>query len=297
MFRPSASRPPFFWGTVLALCAAFAGQSLASTPAAAAPAAPVSGYSVVERAGTFNSVSAHSVSAPCPRGKVVLAGGARIVNGGQRVLLRASYPVRSLFGDRWIASAEEVVPGTSANWQIRSYAVCANRPAGLTYKSVTSGISSGNIKFLPRVDCPGSTRLIGLGARIAGAGNRAGLNSITITSGLSASARASEAVATDQRWSVTSHAVCARALDLSFRESGWKRVGGPAQSGTAVANCPRGSKSFGVGVRLSATNAILNRLVPVGLRPTATGSQVTVSEPAPGTPGTWYLKAQVLCAR
>ncbi|MFI6407179.1 hypothetical protein [Streptomyces sp. NPDC050548] len=96
---------------------------------------------------------------------------------------------------------------------------------------------------------------------------------------------------------MTSHAVCAKGLALSFRESGWKRVGDPAQSGTAVANCPRGSKSFGVGVRLSATSAVLNRLVPVELRPTATGSRVTVSELAPGTPGTWYFKAQVLCAR
>lgn len=303
MIRSPASRHPLFWGAVLALCAAFGGQSLASVPAAAAPTSPVSGYRYVQQDSAFNSASARSVSARCPRGKVVLAGGAYIVGGGQRVLLRGSYPVHSFSGDWWTASAEEFAAGgTSAGWQVRSYAVCANRPAGLTYGAVSSASDSSSPKSV-RQNCPVGTQIIGVGARVIGADYRVGLNAITITSDHSTSARASEATATRQKWSVVSHAVCARPLGQVFRETGhWVNTGSTPPP-TATANCPQGSLAFGAGLRFRANLAGLNRLVPLEVRPTQPLSpaparaRATVSELAQGIPGTLQFRAQVICAR
>jgi hypothetical protein len=289
-----------FWGTVIALCTAFGGQSLASVPAAAAPSA-VSGYTYVQQTSAFNSTAARSVSAYCPRGKVILAGGAYLVRGGRGVLLRGSYPVHSFFGDRWTASAQELnAAGTSTRWQIGSYAVCANKPAGLTYAKVSSVSDSNGSKSVQR-KCPASTRLIGLGARVTGADYRVGLNAVSITQGLSASARASKASATLQRWAVESHAVCANSVGQAFRQTGrWIRPG-LSPSVTVVKNCPQGTRTFGTGLLLDGSSAALNRLVPVALHPTPSPTPhqgtVTVSELTPGTPFSWGVKAQVLCAR
>lgn len=308
MFRSPVSRHPLLWGTVVALCAALGGQGLMSAPVAAEPSAsarvqaapaPVSGYRYVERVSAFNSTSARSAVAPCPSGKVVLAGGARIEFGGRSVLLRGSYPVHS-FGDRWIASAEEF-GNPLTGWRVRAYAVCANRPAGLTYHQAPAVFTSSSPKSVQRHDCPAGTRLIGLGARVSGADNRVGLNAITITPGLSASARASEASATPQRWALMSHVVCAGPLTLAFRQTSQWISPGSSPSATAIANCPQGTRAFGTGVLLAGSSAALNRLVPVALYPAPTPTPphgtATVSELVPGTPLPWALKAQVICAR
>ncbi|WP_405521388.1 hypothetical protein [Streptomyces canus] len=294
--------------TLLGLTAVATGMGMFTTAAdAAVPPpearqAPVSGYTYVERFSRLSSDSARSVSAPCPSGKVVLAGGVRIVGGGGRVLLRGSYPGLSASGHKWLATAEEIGGGTQARWYLRAYAVCADRPAGLTYRTVPSAFNSNRPDKSITGTCPAGTRLVGAGARLRGASHRVGINSVTMTklTQRSASARAAEAVATNLPWSVAVHLACAGPLaGQTFHESGWKAAVGPAQSRTAVVNCPRGTKAFGAGMRLAGASATLNRLVPVELRPTRSpaGARVTVSELAPGQAATWYVKAQVICAR
>ncbi|MFF4258018.1 hypothetical protein ACFY1L_43225 [Streptomyces sp. NPDC001663] len=305
MIRTSGSRHPVLWGTVLALSAALGGQTLMSTPAAAnrlldEPTA-VPGYTLVEKSSPLSSDSARSVSARCPSGKVVLAGGASIVGGGQKVLLRGSYPGHAASGHKWSAKAEEVHPGTPARWYIRAYAVCADKPARLTYQRVDSFSDSAGRKSV-RVDCPDDTQLIGLGARLKDGNHRTGINAVTVRSDHSASARAGESKPTSLSWSLAAHAVCAKPLEQSFHESERKFVAGAAQSQTAAAKCPLGSRAYGTGLRLFGGSATLNRLVPVELRPTRippvpAEGRVTVSELAPGTPATWAFKAQVICVR
>ncbi|MCI3277216.1 hypothetical protein [Streptomyces cylindrosporus] len=306
MIPSSVSRHPVFWATVPFLCAALAGSGLVSTPAAAnvlldEPTA-VSGYTYVERHSTYDSSSSRSVSAPCPSGKVVLAGGVRMVGGRHGVLLRGSYPVHSSAGDRWTASAEEVGAGSTAKWQLRAYAVCADKPAGLTYKQADSAFDSFSPKIVA-VACPASTRLIGLGARITGADHRVGLNSLTLTRGLRAGyARASEAMPTARRWDITTYAVCADPLQQTFHESAWKHAAATASSKTAVARCWPGSRAYATGLRFYGSGATLDRLAPTELRPTPippvrAEGVAGLSELAPGTPATWAVKAQVICVR
>lgn len=237
MIQAPASRRPLLWGTAMALGAALGGQGLMAAPAAsdARPVA-VSGYTYVERASATNSTPSRSVRASCPRGKVILAGGARIVDGGNRVLLRGSYPVRSHRGHGWAVSAEELGALNSARWSVRAYAVCANRPLGLQYRTVSSGSDSKSPKSPSSAVCPRGTRLIGLGASVAGVNHPIGINAVTVTSSRSASVRASEALATSLRWRVRTHIVCAE-LGQTYQETDWKTVPSPAQAGTALAVC------------------------------------------------------------
>ena len=303
MIRTSGSRHPVLWGTVLALSAALGGQTLMSTPAAAnrlldEPTA-VTGYRYIEKAGPLGSSPSQAVSARCPRGKVVLAGGARIEFGGQRVLLRGSYPADPAFGQKWTAWAQELGAGTSNSWRVRAYAICADKPAGLTRVHSDKAFSSSSFQSAVR-SCPTGTTLIGLGARLIGADSRVGLNNIGITSGMNASARAGEALSTTQQWTVVSDALCARPLGQAFRQTGRWMSPGTSPVVTVKKNCPQGTRVFGTGLLLNGSDTTLNRLVPVGLHPT-TGlasrrALATVSE-RPGTLGHWSIKAQVLCAR
>lgn len=308
MIHALASRRPVLWGTAFALSAALGGQSLMSTPASAdrlldEPSA-VSGYTYVTQTSASNSDSARSVSARCPRGKVVLAGGARIVGGGLHVLLRGSYPGHSSSRHEWLATAEEILGGTTAKWSLQAYAVCATKPAGLAYVRAESPFNSNSPKAHAAV-CPRGTELIGVGARVRGASHRVGINRMTILSRRSDSARAAEVVGTDRAWAVTAHATCAKSLQQSFRESSVRSVVGPARSGTAFASCPFGSRAYGVGFQTAGSLTTLNRLAPMELRPTQipllpalpVGGWATVSELTPWTLNQWSLKAQVICIR
>ncbi|MFC8429972.1 hypothetical protein [Streptomyces sp. NPDC057253] len=291
--------------TLLGLTAVATGMGLFTTAAQAAvpppeaPQAPVAGYTIVSRAGVHNSSRTHSVLARCPAGKVALGGGVRIVGGQNRVLLRGSYPQRN----GWVAVAQELVPrdpgsGMRAAWHVVAHAVCAKAPAGLTYEARTSASTSGPWKTA-QVFCPAGKRLLAAGGRMNGADFKAGLNSVAADSRLrSATVRGGEATPTSALWSVTAYGVCTGPLGQTLRESVWQAVSGAAQSGTAFAACPRGTRAFGAGVRLSGNAGVLNRLVPVELRSTVRppGARTTVSELGSGLAATWHLKAQVICA-
>jgi hypothetical protein len=300
MIHAPASRRPLLWGTTLVLGAALGGQGLMATPTSAdARPVAVSGYRYVEKAGPFSSSPSQNISASCPRGKVVLAGGARIESGGQRVLLRGSYPAHPFFGQKWTASAQEVGAGTTNRWRIHAYAVCANKPAGLTRVQSTAVYNSNSFQTALR-SCPTGTKLIGLGATVRGADHQVGLNSVGITSGMLASARAAEAVRTDRRWAVVSHAMCAKPLGQLFRQTGrWVSPGSLPTAGITK-SCPRGTRVLGTGLLVSGNKITRNRLTPVALHPTSSAdprhATATVSE-LPGTLRPWGLKAQVICVR
>jgi len=293
--------------TLLGLTAVATGMGLFTTAAQAAvpppeaPQAPVAGYTYVSKAGVRDSSRTHFVVARCPAGKVALGGGVRIVGGQNRVLLRGSYPQRN----GWAAVAQELEPlgpgsGMRAAWQVVAYAVCAKAPAGLMYVARTS-VSTSQPSRTGQVFCPTGKRLLALGGRINGADFKAGVNAVTADTRRlrSATVRGGEAAPTAARWSVTAYAVCTGPIGQTLAASFWKPVIGTARSGTAFAPCPRGTRAFGAGVRLSGNAGVLNRLVPVDLRPTVRppGARATVSELGSGLGATWYLKAQAVCAR
>jgi hypothetical protein len=290
--------------TLLGLTAVATGMGMFTMAAQAAPARPeapprVSGYTYVEKAGPRSSSASQHVSASCPRGKVVLAGGARIESGGRSVLLRGSYPANPAFGQKWTAWAQELGVGPSNGWRMHAYAICANRPPGLTLVQSTSPFRSSSFQSSVR-SCPTRTKLIGLGARLIGADSKVGINSIGITSGMNASARAGKASGTSQRWAVVSYALCASPLGQAFRQTGRWISPGAFPSATVDKKCPRGTRVFGAGLLLNGSGSTLNRLIPVALHPgvstTPPGGRATVVE-QPLTLAPWSIKTQVLCAR
>jgi hypothetical protein len=81
-----------------------------------------SGRQVVEAETALTSGNPKGITVLCPPGKKALSGGADAVGEGRdRISITASVPA----GDSgWQARAVELV-ATSANWQLRVYAVCA----------------------------------------------------------------------------------------------------------------------------------------------------------------------------
>lgn len=81
-----------------------------------------SGRQVVEAETALTSGNPKGVTAICPPGKKALSGGADVVGEGRdRISITASVPADD---SGWQARAVELV-ATSANWQLRTYAVCA----------------------------------------------------------------------------------------------------------------------------------------------------------------------------
>jgi hypothetical protein len=86
---------------------------------------------LVSNQGVTNSAN-KSAQVPCPAGKVAIGGGAASPIGGATgfVALNLSRPQRSDSGpspniDGWFAQAIEVNGGSTQNWAIEVYAICA----------------------------------------------------------------------------------------------------------------------------------------------------------------------------
>jgi hypothetical protein len=82
------------------------------------------GVSAVERVevtSPSSSVGIKQQAIPCPGGKRLLGGGARLNGGGQAVALQQSFPDND---NVFRAMGREIV-GTNASWSITVFAVCA----------------------------------------------------------------------------------------------------------------------------------------------------------------------------
>jgi hypothetical protein len=101
-----------------------AGPAGPTGPAGPAGPAGSAGLSAVERievATAVNSTSPKSSQMPCPVGKRLIGGGARLNGGGANVVIQASFPDND---NIYRATGRETV-GTVANWSLTVFAVCA----------------------------------------------------------------------------------------------------------------------------------------------------------------------------
>jgi hypothetical protein len=137
---------------------------------------------------------------------------------------------------------------------VDAYAVCGNRPAGYVVLGDPLPYSSSALKE-DIAECPGSTRMLGTGARIDGSGGQVTLQTAR-ADGPRTIARAvakEDANGYSGSWSVTAVAVCADP------RSGFSTVyGGSAETGSedqksAEARCPSGTFVFNVGASVSGT--------------------------------------------
>jgi hypothetical protein len=88
-----------------------------------------SGYQVITLTSASNSSSPKSLTAPCPAGKRVIGGGARIFGtvGGTAVWLSGPDGTPAA-PTEWRAGAQEVGAGQPGNWGLRIDAFCVNVP-------------------------------------------------------------------------------------------------------------------------------------------------------------------------
>ena len=164
---------------------------------------------LVRVAVTSASTSADkSVSAACPSGTRLLGTGGEIINGGGQVALNDVIPGSGL--QTATVRAMEDQNGTTANWSVTAFAICANPVAGLERVDATSASDSSG-KFVT-ASCPAGKRAVGAGAELTGGGGQVVLDYIggTVANLATTKAQAKEDEdGTTANWTVRSFAICA----------------------------------------------------------------------------------------
>lgn len=151
--------------------------------------------------------SGKSAIATCPSGKRLLGTGADRSGGAGQVALNDVLPDSGLL--KVTATALEDEDGTTANWSVRAYAICANPVAGRVRVTSTSPTNS-NPKNAPIKPCPAGLRPTGAGGALTGGGGEVVLNHLLADSFFGAAAGGNEDEdGTSSNWSVSAYAICA----------------------------------------------------------------------------------------
>jgi hypothetical protein len=281
--------------TVIArLCAA--GALLLTTAglqlAAAGPATASPGLVFASAVSALDSSSPKEAAAACPAGKRVLGGGGYIEGGGRRVQFQRLQPSGSF--DVYYAGAVEVSGGYAGNWRVHAYAICAAQPAGLEYVSFHTGTSSSSSRTATAT-CPGTKKVVGLGARVSGGGGQVMLDDMAPNAALtSVTATAYE----DDNgyagnWSLWAYAVCANPLPgLELRTA--TSASDSFDKGVFVP-CPVGKRVHGVGGMM---NGATGQALYGGVYPNATLTSTTAIsvEDSNGYAGNWSVTTFAVCA-
>jgi hypothetical protein len=145
----------------------------------------------------------------CPSGTQVVGTGGQInIATSGKVGLHEFTP-ETLTTVRVIAA--EIGSGTTANWTMKAYALCASPPFGLQIVRTTSTIDSKHAKSVV-AHCPAGKRVMGAGADIAAPeGDRVMLDEVTPLPDLSGVNAVGTELAggTTQNWTVSAEAICA----------------------------------------------------------------------------------------
>jgi hypothetical protein len=107
---------------------------------------------------------------PCPRGLVVIGGGAKVIGAGQSYVHLGTLQPQEATNSFGVA-AWEVEPGTNLTWQMNVFAICVQPLPGLVYRyDDTVGDQSSEAGQTLDVWCPSGTAVIGMGAYVSGGG-------------------------------------------------------------------------------------------------------------------------------
>jgi hypothetical protein len=145
----------------------------------------------------------------CPVGDQVVSAGGQINIGTSGKVGLHEFTPETLSTVRVIAG--EISAGTTANWTMTAYALCASPPFGLQIVRTTSVIDSNHAKSVV-AHCPAGKRVMGAGADItANEGNKVMLDEITPLPDLSGVNAVGTELAggTLQNWTVSAEAICA----------------------------------------------------------------------------------------
>ncbi|WP_437320936.1 hypothetical protein [Sorangium sp. So ce385] len=169
---------------------------------------PIPGLERIQAVSASDSLSNKSVTATCPSGKMVVGSGGEITNGLGRVLIDDLRP-NSLLTNVTVTGYEDAL-GTSNNWTVTAYAICADPLPGLQRVASFSAVSSSS-KWVS-ADCPTGTVLLNSGAEISSGIGFVGLiemgpvNLLTMSNQTAAIEMMS---GTTNSWAVDAYAICA----------------------------------------------------------------------------------------
>jgi hypothetical protein len=289
--------------TVALAAAAAAVQVTMATAASAAPSSVVSG------ASTTDSAARKSATARCPSGTRVFGGGGDIVGGGHEVALTGLRPVSTVvngrYVDSFVATAEEDDTGYASNWTVYAYAICGPNLPNLSIQTGVQSWRAGTDRVNASASCPSGTAPVGLGAEISGGNGNVVLNSMLgnytagpygVFSGWANAQAFIDESGYGGPWSLASYAVCASpppGLTYKFVDS----PNYDSNDKSANAQCPVGTKVYGVGGYLSYLNGEthFDRMVPHGSQ--WDGADVEAREDQDGFSNIWWTTVEAICAQ
>lgn len=232
--------------------------------------------------------------APCPPGKRLVGTGGDITGGLGAVGMGLIPEPRSAE-----VFAVENQTGTSGNWFIRAYSICADPLPGLEIVEAVGPSNSRN-KHLTAV-CPPGKRVVGAGGRTSNI-SQVVMNDLVPNPELTkVLVRGSEdGDGTDSDWFLRASAICANPLPGLKLFHGASELGS-APSAFARATCPPGKAVLGTGGEISAGPSglpVAGQVVLDDLTPNSQLTEVTVTgrEDQDGAPGDWRVHAYAICA-
>ena len=249
------------------------------------------GLELVSATSPSNS-SNKSVVATCPTGKFLLGSSAEITGAPGEVILDGLVPGTGLKSVT-VNALEDEGAGTSQNWSITAYAICAPKVAGLQRVAVT-GPSDSTSSKLATADCPVGKSVIGVYGTINSPNGQVVLDSLFPNIAMTSAniAAAEDGTGNSANWSLTAYAVCASTTELvTVTPPGRGTSGGAGFQGT----CPAGKLPAGVGGDITGG---FGRMGIQALRPGFSSANEwrtsTMSDPS-ATIENWLLAAQGVC--
>lgn len=226
------------------------------------------------------------VTASCPAGKRLLGTGGALDGGSRQVALNDVIPGSKLKGVT--VTGLEDGDGTTSNWSVTAYAICADPVAGLQRVAATSPIDSSDKGVI--ASCPKGKRATGVGAELAGDRGEVVLQAISpfpeLTSGFAVAAEDEDG--TVRNWSVRAFAICAAASERVVATSG------SLGASDMRAFCPADMHSTGVGADITGGGGqvLIRRLTVSGPDAVLVGA----TEDDTGFSSSWFLRAYAICA-
>ena len=169
-----------------------------------------------------------SVVATCPFGKLLLGSGAEITGAPGQVILDGVVPDTGRKSVT-VNALEDEGAGTSQNWSITAYAICAPKVAGQQRVAV-AGTSSSASTRIATVNCPTGKSVVGTYGAINSPNGQVVLDSLFTDAGLTNAnvAAAEDGTGNTMNWSLTVYAVCASTTQAVTNSTGRETSGGSA---------------------------------------------------------------------
>jgi hypothetical protein len=274
---------------VLALGVPVGLQVAAQGPASAST---VPNATVVGSPSVFSLKAVKTADAPCPTGKKVLGGGAR-VNGADHVVITQQQPISTSSGDLFRASASEDQDGFAGTWALQAFAICSDPLAGLTIVSQAGTAGSSTFQAVSAT-CPAGTRALGAGGRIDGGRGQVQLGTIaegSLGPNRSTAAGTEDLDGLSGTWNVTAFTVCATGSAVTdFQVVQTQSASDSTARKIIGVSCPSGKRVTGT----AAFTSTPGKVEVVAPNASRTGVQAIGRSDDPGA-GDWDVHVYALC--